>query len=240
MSDLPISESVLAETPAPAAQAPGSLGRRIVDTFFSPISLFRRFGAGAPWVDVLVITVVAMVALVLLMPRDLLLAQMEAAMRNQPPGAPTPSEDTLVMMGRGFGAVSQLVLGPVSALAVAGIATLLFGRLMGGGGTFRQHLAVVSHAGLVTPVGFAVTLAFMVLGSNPTAQLSLALLVPGLEAESFAFRVLNGLTVFILWWAALVGVGASAVNRRGSPAAGVGVAFAVCLAVTVLVAAVRS
>jgi hypothetical protein len=239
MSDFPVSESsaALDTEPAVPSREPGSLGKRVVDTFFSPIALFRRLGPNAPFADVLVISAVLTAVLVLLMPRDLMVAQLEAALRNQPQGGPTPDVDTMVMIGRILGVVSQLVLGPLIALGVAGVCTLLFGMLMGGGARFRQHLAVVSHAGLVTPLGLAVTMAFMLLGDNPTAQLSLALLVPGLEAESFAFRLLNGMTVFMLWWVALIGVGASAVNRRVSPYTGVGVVFAAYLAIAVLVAA---
>ncbi|HEX6036735.1 YIP1 family protein [Longimicrobium sp.] len=241
MSDFPISESPSVHEPhAAPAREPGPLGRRIVDTFFSPIALFQRFGTHAPWIDVLLISVVLTAALALLMPRDLLVAQIQEAMRQQPQGSgPTPSMDTMVMFGRIGAVVSQLVMVPIVSLAVAGLCTLLFGVMMGGGATYRQHLAVVSHAGLVMPLGFAVTLLFMVLGSNPTAQLSLALLVPGLEAETFAFRVLNALGVFTLWQLALVGVGAASVNRRVSPWTGVGVVFALYLAIVVLFAALR-
>ena len=226
MSDVPVSEPSAVVEPQPAAvaaQEPGSLGRRVVDTFFSPIALFERFGPRAPWVDVLVISIVLTAALALLVPRELLVAQIQEAMRRQPQtGGPMPSMDTMVMRGRVGGVVSQLVLVPLLSLAMAGILTLFFGVLLAGGGTFRQHLAVVSHSALIVPLAFGVTLLFMVLGSNPGAQLSLALLVPGLQAETFAFRVLNALGVFTLWQLALVGVGASAVNRRVSPWTGVG------------------
>lgn len=241
MSDFPISESPVVENPqaVPEVEA-GPLGKRIVDTFFSPIALFRRFGPRAPWVDVLVISIVLTAVLALLVPREILVAQIEAAMsRQQQAGGPAPSMDTMVMIGRVTGVVGQLVMGPLIALAVAGLAMLLFGVLMGGGASFRQHLAVVAHAGLVTPLGVAVTLLFVVLGNNPTAQLSLALLVPGLEADTFAFRLLNALNVFYLWWAALIGVGAAAVNRRVSTATGVGVVFALYLAIAVLIAVLR-
>jgi len=220
---------------------PGSLFRRILDTYFSPLALFGRFGARPPWLDVLLLSAVVTGALTLLMPREL----METAIQNsmtrsgQPAGAPAPSMDTMVMFGRVAGVLGQLVMQPLGALLAAGIGTLVFGKAMGGGGTFRRHLSVVSHAALVTPLGFAVTLFFMIQNGDPQTQLSLALLVPGLEAESFAFRVLNPLGVFTLWWLALIGLGASAINRRLSPGKGVAIVFGIYLVLVVLFAALR-
>jgi hypothetical protein len=211
---------------------PGSLPRRILDTYLSPIALFSRFGTRPPWVDVLMVSAVLTALLTLLIPRELLEQQMREAMAQRPPpaGAPAPDVETMVTFGRVFAAAGQVVMHPLAALLAAGLCTLVFGMLMGGGGTFRRHLAVVSHAALVTPLGFAITLFFIIQSGNVTTQLSLALLVPGLEAESFAFRVLNAHGVFTLWWLALIGVGASVVNRGVSALTGVAVVFGINLA----------
>lgn len=220
---------------------PGSLPRRILDTYLAPIALFSRFGARPPWVDVLLLSAVLTGLLTLLLPRELIEQQIREAMARQPQqaGAPAPSMDTMVMFGRVGGVISQVVMQPLAALAAAGLCTLIFGMLMDGGGTFRRHLSVVSHAALVTPLGFAITLFFIIQSNDPTTQLSLALLVPGLETESFAFRVLNALGVFTLWWLALIGVGAAAVNRRVSPLKGVGTVLGIYLLVVVAFAAIR-
>jgi hypothetical protein len=233
MSDISVTGQPAAEN-AQQAQDPGSFPKRIVDTLFSPVALFQRFHTRAPWADVLILSTVLMAALMMLLPRDLMEAQIRESMRGtpMPDGAAAPSMDTMVMMGRIGGVVGQLVAGPLLTLLLAGVCTLVFGKLMGGGGSFRKHLAVISHAGLVTPLGFAITLFFMIQSGNPTTQLSPALLVPGLEEESFAFRLLNALGVFMLWWLALIAAGAYAVNRRVSPAAASAVVLGVYLAVT--------
>lgn len=232
MSDISITDpSVALEAQEP--QDPGSFPKRVVDTFFSPVALFRRFHTRAPWADVLIVSSVLLAVLVVLTPREIFEAQIREAMsqRPAPPGAPAPSMDTMVAMGRIFGAASQLVAGPLMALLIAGICTLVFGRMMRGGGSVRQHLAVVSHASLVSALGFAVTLFFMVQSGNPRTQLSLALLVPGLEAESFAFGILNAMSVFVIWNLGLVAAGASAVNRRVSAVTASAVVFGIYLAV---------
>lgn len=240
MSDISITEPAAAGQAQPP-QDPGSFPRRFVDTLFSPVALFERFNTRAPWADAMIVSAVLMAVLAMLIPRGLLEAQIRESMRNAelPPGAAPPPMETMLMFARVGGVLSQLVAGPLMTLLVAGLCTLLFGKLMGGEGGFKKHLAVVSHAGLVTPLGFAITLFFMIQGGNATTQLSPALLVPGLEAESFAFRVLNAMSVFMVWWLALVGVGASAVNRRVSPIVAVAVTFAVYLAGVVAWAALR-
>ncbi|HYW12106.1 MAG TPA: YIP1 family protein [Longimicrobium sp.] len=229
------------DTGAQPAPDPGSFPKRFVDTLFSPVALFQRFNTRAPWVDALIVGTVLMAAFMMIIPRELLEAQIRDAMSQQqaPPGAPAPSMDTMVMFGRIGGVVSQLVGGPLIALLVAGLCTGIFGKLMDGEGSFRKHLAVVSHAGLITPLGFAITLFFAVQSGDMATQLSPALLIPGLEAESFAFRVLNALSVFYVWWLALLTAGVSSVNRRISPAKAGIVIFAIYLAVVVVIAAVR-
>lgn len=223
------------------AQDPGSFPRRLVDTLFSPVALFQRFNARAPWVDALIVGTVLTTALAMLMPRELIEAQIREAMSRgpAPAGAPAPSMDAMVTIGRIGGLVSSLVGVPVITLLLAALCTGIFGKLMDGGGSFRKHLAVASHAGLVTPLGFAITLFFAVQSGNPATQLSPALLVPGLEAESFAFRVLNALSVFTLWWLGLLVAGVSAVNHRVSTAKAAAVIVGIYLAGVVAIAALR-
>jgi Yip1 domain len=222
------------------AAEPGSLPKRIIDTYFSPIALFRRFADRAPWVDVLLISAVLTGLLTLLVPHDLLVAQIEESMRQrpQPAGAPAPDPETMAAFGRVFGVVGQLVMQPLMALLAAGIATLIFGMLMDGGGRYRQHLAVASHAALVMPLSVAVTLFFMIQAGDAGTRLSLAVLAPGLAEESFVFRVLSIIDVFTLWWLALIGVGAAAVNRRVSSAAALSVVYALYLAIVAGFAAI--
>lgn len=229
------------DTDAQPAPDPGSFPKRFIDTLFSPVALFQRFNTRAPWVDALIVSTVLMAALMMLIPRDLLVAQIRDAMSRQqaPAGAPAPNMDMMVQMGRIFGVAGQVVGGPLMALLLAGLCTGIFGKLMDGEGSFRKHLAVVSHAGLVLPLGFAITLFFAVQSGDLTTQLSPALLVPGLEADSFAFRVLNALSVFNVWWLALVAAGVASVNRRISPAKAGIVTFGIYLVVIIVIAAVR-
>jgi hypothetical protein len=240
MSDIAYFDPPVTEEKQPEPDA-GSLPKRILDTSLAPIALFNRFGTRPPWLGVLLIATVSTAVLAMLIPRELMEAGVrEGLARNPPPaGTPAPSMETMVMIGRVITSVSQLIFQPLLALLTAGICTLVFGMLMGGGGSFRRHLAVASHASLIAPLGFVVTLFFMIQSGDATTQLSLALLAPGLETDSFAYRVLNPLNVFTLWQLALVGVGAAAVNRRVSNLKGVSVVMGIFLLFVVAIAAVR-
>jgi hypothetical protein len=66
----------------------------------------------------------------------------------------------------------------------------------------------------VGAVGTVITVGLMAASGDMQTQLSLALLVPGLERETFAFRFLNAMNVFTLWQVALYAVGAAVMNRR--------------------------
>src|SRR3712207_1122488 len=94
-----------AETAAPEPHA-GSFPKRVVDTFFSPIALFRRFGARPPWVDVMALSVVLGLVAFALVPQDVWVATMEDAMRQRgqqlPPGADPAS---MAGMQRIFGMI---------------------------------------------------------------------------------------------------------------------------------------
>jgi hypothetical protein len=191
---------------------------------------------------VLLVAAVLTGASTLLLPRDLMVAEIEEALRQGPQpaaGAPVPSMDTMVVFGRISTLLAPVVTMPLMALVVAGLCTLVFGRLMDGGGGFRPHLAVASHAMLILLLGTVVTILFVILSGDANTRLSLAVLVPGLEAESLAGRVLKGLEVFNLWFVILVGVGAAAVNRRVSNATALAVVLGVYLAGVVSWAAIR-
>jgi hypothetical protein len=152
-------------------------------------------------------------AVMALLPAELYLEELRAAMRQS--GAPAGGPDPEAMLG--FARLSALVGGAVSqlltALLVAGFLTLVFGVLMGGGATFRQHLAVASHASLIPALGALLTLPVQIARGELQARLSLALLTPFLDPEGLAFRMLRMIDVFSLWWMVLLALGASILNR---------------------------
>lgn len=204
--------------PLPPTDDPGdppSFPVRVWQTFTAPGRLFETFRAYAPWVAAVLLTT-ALGALVLaLVPRELMIEQIREALRKNPAAsAQMPDPAKMADMGKTMGLVGA-VIGPfISAFVLAGVLTLIFGMLMHGGATYRQHLGVVAHVLLIPALGALLTLPLQIAKGDLQLQLSLALLTPFLDAGSFAFRLLNGLNIFALWAIVVAGLGMHKINRR--------------------------
>lgn len=226
-------------TPAAPEPDPGSLPRRVVDTFFSPIALFQRFGSRPPWLDVVILSIALGVVTMLLVPRDLLLASMEEAMRRQGGNAPPMDPEQMVGMQRTIGIAGAVIGTGIFLVLLAGLMTLVFSVVMGGRATFRQYVGVVAHAGLVSAVGQLATLPlFIQKGVMSPTGLSLGALAGGMDPDSFVFQFLNFLNVFTLWQVVLMGLGAATLNRRIGAGTAVGVLLAVYAFIAAVIAAV--
>lgn len=220
---------------APAAPAePGSLPRRIVDVLFSPGALFERFRGRAPWIDVLVLTTVVTVAVFVFLPESLYRATAEAQIAMKPELAGTATVEQMARYARWGGALSVPVLGVVVSVLYAGFMTAVFRFLHGGDAGFRQYLAIVAHSGVIGMLGMLVTVPLWLMRGDMTVRLSLALLAPFLDPGTYAYRLLNGLDVFVLWSLAVMAVGVQAVNRKVSFAAAAGWLFATSLALAAI------
>lgn len=215
-------------TDAPASPAPARpLPRRALDTFVSPGELFAGFGERPPWVGPLLVATVLTVAAFALIPEEVFLAQVREQLQGAPRGGRAPDPETVVGFAR-VAAVASAALSPwITALVVAGLLTLIFRVLMGGTATFRQHLGVAAHASLIPALGTLLTLPIWIATRDLQTRLSFALLTPFLESDSFAFRLLQGLEVFTLWWLAVLALGAAVLNRGVGWAKAAAVLFAV-------------
>ena len=210
--------SALAGLPdATRASADPGLLTRIARTFVSPARLFVGFHDGSPWVGVLAIsTLVAMVSAVFLPAQHFLARMEEPVNRLGRPVEVTSSPEEIVRWGRYLEAFSALAAHPMIAFGLAGLLLLLFTVLGRGRGTFRQYLAVASHALLITAVGALVAIALRLSTGDFTAQPTVARLLgfmgPGVAGNAF----LDALNVFSLWMLVVLGVGVAALNGRAS------------------------
>lgn len=223
--------------PAPAQEPhAGSLPRRVVDTFFSPIALFQRFGARPPWVDVMIVSIVLGIVAMMLVPREVMVATMEEAIRQQGGNAPQGVDaEQMAGMQRTFGLIGGAIAPWIFLVIYAGIMTLVFTVVMGGRATFRQYLGVVAHSFLIYSLGQLVYLPIGIQqGVMSPTGLSLGALAGGMDPESFVYQFLNYLNVFGLWQSVIMGLGAATLNRR----IGAGTAVGVLLTLNVVFAAI--
>lgn len=235
MSDI----SVAPQGAVPAQEpSPGSLPRRIADTFFSPIALFQRFGARPPWVDVALISVVLSTVAYALIPTEVWVAAAEEMIRQRPDSARGMEPEAMAGMQRWFSVGGVLVMSWVMLAVQAGIMVLLFSVLMGGSATFRQYLSVVAHSMLIGAVGMLATLPIIIQRQDVRAGITLAALVPGADPQSFVYQFLNAFSVFLVWQTVVMGLGAHALNRRLGAGTAVGVLLAVYAALAAAIAAI--
>jgi len=135
-------------------------------------------------------------------------------------------------------AIASAVLGgPVLTLAAAALLKVTFR----GAASFRQVLAVTTHAGIIlaarqviaAPIGYA--------RESTSSATSLGSLFSRLDEASSLARVLGAMDLFVIWWAIVLAVGVAVLyRRRAAPLAAIFVgtyaAFAVLLAIAMVVA----
>ena len=224
--------------PAPQEPDAGSFPRRVLDTFFSPVALFSRFGQRPPWVDVMALSVVLGAVAFLLIPTEVWVNTTEEALRQQGAQMPAGADpESMAGMQRVFGIISAVLMPWIFLAIQAGLLVLIFSVAMGGGATFRQYVGVVAHAGLVGAVGQLVALPIIIQKGVFSAGITLGALAGGMDAESFVYQFLNFLSVFVIWQCVVMGLGVAALNRRISAGTAVGVLLGIYLAVAALVAA---
>ncbi|HEX8451859.1 MAG TPA: YIP1 family protein [Longimicrobium sp.] len=214
------------------AAGPGSLGRRILDTFVSPGELFSRLGPTPPWLDVLMVAAVVTTLVMILIPSEVWVASSREAWNNLEPAqrkAMTP--EAMARIARITGPIGAFIGTLIMAFIVAGLLKLVFGVMMGGEATFAQYRSVVSHAALISALGIAVTLPIWMMTGDMNTQLNAALLAPDLP-KGVVHSLLQALAVFNIWWLVVLALGVAAVNRgKVSMAAAAGVIFGVFFAI---------
>ena len=137
-----------------------SLPERLIGAIFSPKPTFESVSAHPVWVDVLAITIVlTSLAWFAFLSTDTgrqafidqQFQQQEAWGQTITPEVEQRINGSAPVM-RWVIPISTLVIGPLFVVVIAGVLYGVFAALLGGGATFKQTLAVVVHAGVVTTV----------------------------------------------------------------------------------------
>ena len=164
----------------------------------------------------------AAVAAATLIPDEFFLAQVQNPVdRLGRPVVVTSSPSAVTHYGRLLAMMSAFVGHPILAFCLAGVLSLVFTILGGGAASFRQYLAVASHAMLIPALGTIILLAANALGHGPVS-FDLAILAPGPTRGGLALRVLAGIDPFMIWMLLVTAVGVAQLDgrRRWGSAAG--------------------
>ncbi|MBW3572565.1 MAG: hypothetical protein KY467_15795 [Gemmatimonadetes bacterium] len=236
-----MSDTLTAAPPAPPApQEPhaGSFPRRVVDTFFSPVALFRRFGARPPWWDVMLLSVVLGVLAFALIPAEVWVNTMEEALRAGGQEVPAGVDPESMAGVQRIGGMLAAAIMPWILLPIqAGLMVLLFGVVLGGGATFRQYVGVVAHTALIGAVGSLAALP-VIMERGVMAGITLGALAGGMDPDGFVYQFLDAWNVFLIWQVVLLGLGAACLNRRIGAGTAIGVLLGLYAVVAALIAAV--
>jgi hypothetical protein len=153
-----------------------------------------------------------------LLPSDLLIATMRERVMEQGQTVP-PAVLEQVGRFRYLGAAGSFIAWGIFLAFFAGVVTLFFAFLLGHEGTYRQYLAVVAHAHLVSATSVVLLVPLRIVGEDAQVLLSVGSFAVFLES-GYLLRFLSFIDLFGLWVWTLVGLGVARIGRKESWAAG--------------------
>jgi hypothetical protein len=131
--------------------------------------------------------------------------------------------------------VATPVFVALGTVVFSGLYFVIFNVVLGGTATFKQVLAVASHAAVIGAIGAVVGAPVQYLQgtANPMGPFTLSALLPMLDDSSFLGRFLGFVGVFSIWSTIVTAIGFSVLYRRKTGNIVIGL-----LALTALIAAI--
>ena len=200
---------------AESSQETGVIGR-MVGTLFSPGRTFASVNKQVEHQDwlipLIVIAIVGMLSAYLIMPMAQT-GEMEAMREQlQKDEAFSDEQQTQVLKVGSIIGILVAAIGTVATLFIqAAIFLALANFVLGGDGTYKKTLAVVSYSSLVGIPDAIVTVPLMLIKESMKVQVGLSLLLPGSMEGGFLFHSLSMLNLFSIWQFSLIAVGLGAV-----------------------------
>lgn len=215
---------------------PPSLPGRVVALFVSPGDLFRRLAGQPRWIGAVVLGAFLVAGSTALVPSDLFARAARSALL-QAGGAPEGFDaERFASIQKTTAVIGNGVFHALWTAGLAGITTLVFTFLLGDGGRYRQHLAIVAHAGLVPAVGLLLVTPLRIAAGDLTLSLHLGLLLPATDGWLGAF--VGGLDLFQIWVLVLIAAGVARLDPRRATGSAVLLLLALQLGVSAVVATV--
>ncbi|MDE2763354.1 MAG: YIP1 family protein [Gemmatimonadota bacterium] len=203
--------------------------KRLWMVLVRPEELFTALAANPAWFPVAAFTAVVVGISLALIPAEVFYGAV-AEQATSPEQLGDLQEAPMILyksLGVASGAVVVLVLPVIVSL----VTSVLFIFMRGDRASFRQHLCVISHAGVILALGALLVTPLRIRSLNIEETLAVGDFFPFLDG--FLYNVLNGLDLFTLWSTVVAGLGLSLLDerRRWGPTAAVLVAIVVVLAV---------
>lgn len=177
--------------------------------FVRPGELFGALAQNPAWFPILLLVAAGTAAIMSPVPAELFEQQWAAG------GADSPEAATMLSYAKPISIGIMLVALPVVTFAISGLTYAVLVFLRGDEATYKQHLCVVAHSGIISLVGGILTLFLQLNAGDLGVQLSVATLTPFL-ADGFLFNFLNSMPLFQLWAIVVTGIGLAAIDARRS------------------------
>jgi hypothetical protein len=214
----------MTQTSPSSSGAPGalSLPQRFLGVIFSPRPTFESVIAHPSWLGIFAVTVlVSMAAFGAFLWTDVgRQAFIDQSIVNAERWGQTitPEVETRVAsqfpVTRIITLVAIAVVSPIFIVLIAGVAYGVFGAILGGGGSFKQALAVVAHAGVISAVANLFVLTLNYFRQTMSSATTLAVFVPMFEENSFIARFLGAIDLIWVWYLAILAIGLAVLYRR--------------------------
>lgn len=190
-----------------------ALLKRLGRVFYAPAQVMEELRENPRWLGALLVGAVLVLLANMFIPTEL----MRETMRLQALARGAELPENIDRMAEAMRRAS-LGVTPVFWLVwnffMAGIVTVIFAFLFGDEGTYRQYLAVVTHATFIGGMGALLTTPLRLQAQDLYLTLSLGTFASGFMPEGYWLNVLKSLDLFGLWGYGVIAVGAAAIEKR--------------------------
>jgi hypothetical protein len=190
------------------------LPNRLLQVFFSPGELFAALKENPVWFGAMAVCAVLLGVAMALIPTELWVEMSRANLIEAGQQVPSSIESTGPFI-RISSIVAAVIVSPIMMFILAGIMTFVFTFLFGGEGSYKQFLAVVTHASVISSLGALLLVPLKLAQGDPALTLSIGTFFSFLGA-GYWMNVLKMLDLFALWSYGVMAIGVTAVDPKRS------------------------
>ena len=195
---------------------------RVLGIITSPRETFQTVVAHPRWFGVLALTalIIAICAAVPLTTDAGKQAALDQNVRSMESFGVTVTDEMYDRMQQGMGRApytagfGALVFAPIMAVLIAALLWAVFNAAMGGDASFKQVLAIVTHAGVISTLGALFAAPINYFRGTMTSGANLRVLLPMVDENTFVGRLLGGVDLFLIWWVFVLAIGLAVLYRR--------------------------
>lgn len=207
---------------ATAAPASSNVFARLAGVIFSPRETFAAIVAQPKWfgaMAVVTLTIaIAQYAFLSTQAGQDAMVDQQIRQTERWTGSVTQAQidgiEQRAPIGKYFALGATLIFVPVVSFVVSGILFGVFNAMLGGDATYKQVLAINSHAGAVSIVSTLFVVPLNYFRESMTSATNLGVFVQFLDDTNFIARLLGWFDLFIMWSLFVTAIGLAVLYRR--------------------------